>query len=108
MGTETKQNGTFGTSAGSAINYGIQSKDGKMRMKTCKGTGKKLPITEFYFDLSNNRYESYCKEWKMKISTENRTKDECSQLKQRCYNYKSVNRQLRERIKQLENDKSRS
>ena len=107
MKIDNKQNGTFGHSEGRAINYGIQSPDKQMKMKTCKGTGKKLPLTEFYFDKTNNRYESNSKAYKSKMMNEQRKKDEYTQLRQRFYNQKHINKQLRGRIKELEDDKSR-
>ena len=93
-------NGTSGYSVipTPTINYGIMEKT-----KKCKGTGEYLPITEFYWDESNKRYESYSKAYKKVMVEKRRKSSDVNELKQTVYNLRSQLKLAREEIKRLKN-----
>ena len=81
---------------GTAINYGTMEKT-----RVCKGTGLRLPVSDFYFDKSNNRYESYSKSYKKTMVEKRRKSSDVNELKQTVYNLRSLLKQAREEIKRL-------
>ena len=83
---------------GTAVNYGIMEET-----RVCKGTGLRLPVSDFYFDESNNRYESYCKAYKKTMVEKRRKSSDVNELKQTVYNLRSLLKQAREEIKRLKN-----
>jgi hypothetical protein len=89
-------NGTSGHSPAPAVNYGIMEKT-----RICKGTGLRLPVSDFYFDKSNNRYESYCKAYKTSLIKKRRKSSDVNELKQTIYNLRNQLKQAREEIKKL-------
>ena len=96
---EKQENKTPMNQGGTAINYGVMSP--QVETKVCKGTGLTLPITDFYFDKRNNRYESYCMKYKSNKMNEARKSSEINQLKQNNYNLKYQLKELRKEIKAL-------
>jgi len=74
----------------SNVNYGI------METKVCRGSGKSLPLSEFYFDRVNNRYESYSKEYKQGLVKKRRQEDETYKLRQEVYNLRYQLKKLKE------------
>ena len=93
-------NGTSGHSIvpTPAVNYGIMEKT-----KKCKGTGEYLPLSDFYWDESNRRYESYCKSYKKTMVEKRRKSSDVNELKQTIYNLRSLLKLARLEIKRLKN-----
>ena len=83
---------------GTAVNYGIMEET-----RVCKGTGLRLPVSDFYWDESNKRYESYCKAYKKTMVEKRRKSSDVNELKQTVYNLRSQLKQAREEIKRLKN-----
>ena len=93
-------NGTSGHSIipTPTINYGTMEKT-----RVCKGTGLRLPVSDFYFDESNNRYESYCKAYKKTMVEKRRKSSDVNELKQQIYNLRNQLKLARLEIKNLKN-----
>jgi hypothetical protein len=87
---------TSGYSPAPAVNYGTMEKT-----RVCKGTGLRLPVSDFYFDKSNNRYESYSKAYKQSLIQKRRKSSDVNELKQTVYNLKHNLKLAREEIKRL-------
>jgi len=81
------------------VNYGIM--ETKVETKVCKGSGEELPLSEFYYDNRNQRYESYSKEYKQMLVKQRRRVDDSYQLKQEVYNLRYRLKQAQEEIKRL-------
>jgi len=81
------------------LNYGIMEK--KVETKVCKGTGEELPLSEFYYDNRNKRYESYSKGYKTMLVKQRRKVDDSYQLRQEVYNLRHRLKQAQEEIKNL-------
>tara|TARA_B110000285_G_scaffold11638_1_gene11568 strand:- start:144 stop:458 length:315 start_codon:yes stop_codon:yes gene_type:complete len=99
MNNKIEKNGESGQSGGFSVNYGIM--EPLIKTKKCKGTGKILPIDNFYYDKRNGRYESYCMKYKNKKMNDVRKSSEVNQLKQNIYNLKYQLKLAKQEIKAL-------
>ena len=69
--------------------------------KVCKGSGKTLPLSEFYYDNRNGRYESYSKEYKQILVKQRRKEDDTYELRQEVYNLRYRLKEAQAEIKKL-------